>query len=88
MNDHRYKRALRDLAERFGCDLMASTRGYRFERGLRTVAASRKPRKRRQHLETLEQVPRLGETRELARAVDEALGELSAEINAVLRGEK
>lgn len=58
MKDHRYRRALRDLAKRFGCDLVASTRGYRFERGQRAVAASRQPRRPEQYVKALERTLR------------------------------
>ncbi|WP_170449281.1 hypothetical protein [Ruegeria arenilitoris] len=55
MSGHRYKRALRGLADRFGCTLVNGTKGWRFERGDRAVVASRAPRRPEQHLAALEQ---------------------------------
>lgn len=55
MSSHRYKRALRALARRFGCTLVTGTKSWKFEKGGRAVVASRSPRKPEQYLAALEQ---------------------------------
>ncbi|WP_282119844.1 hypothetical protein [Ruegeria atlantica] len=54
MSNHRYRRALRALADLFECDLTNGTKGWRFEKGDRADVASRSPRKPEQQLIALE----------------------------------